>query len=142
MASFRALHRELKQQLPDAQVIKLKDSIKVIYPEVALFDFNKDEIKPSALASLQKFAKVLKRENQVYFVINGYTDNVGTNEINNSLSLRRANNAKTFFKSYGIDDARMTVNGRGSSNPIMDNTTDAGRQANRRVEFILYKTCK
>lgn len=142
MASLRALHRELKQQLPDAEVIKMKDSIKVIYPEVALFDFDKDEIKPTALPSLKKFAKVLNRENQVYFIINGYTDNVGTSEVNNSLSLRRATNAKAFFKTYGIDDARMVVNGMGSSNPIMGNATDAGRQANRRVEFILYKRCK
>ena len=136
------LYKELKHELPDAKVIKLRDSIKVIYPEVALFDFNKDEIKPNALSSFQRFAKVLNKENQVYFMINGYTDNVGTDEINNSLSLRRANNAKALFKKDGIEDARMVVNGYGSANPLVSNSTDEGKQENRRVEFVLYKRCK
>ena len=137
-----SLRKELKRELPDAKIVMLKDSLKVIYPELALFDVNKDEIKPSAFVSIQAFAKVLKKENQVYFIINGHTDNVGSDELNNSLSLRRATHSKALFVKDGIDDARMAVNGYGSSQPVAGNSTDEGKQANRRVEFVLYKRCK
>jgi len=140
--AYTSLHKELKKELPDAKVVKMKDSVKVIYTEVYMFDFGKDEIKLSALASFQRFAAVLKRENQVYCIINGYTDNVGPDDVNNSLSLRRANNSKALLVSNGVDAPRLTANGMGSSNPIMSNTTDEGRASNRRVEFVLYKNCK
>ncbi len=121
-------------------VMRLKgDTLRVIYPELTMFDFGKDEIKPAAKVSLQQLSVLLKDYNRINFVINGYTDNVGGADVNQALSERRAQNAKTLFEANGVNAGRMQTNGRGASNPIMSNDTEDGRQANRRVELLLYE---
>ena len=121
-------------------VMRLKaDTLRVIYPELTMFDFGKDEIKPAAKVSLQQLSTLLKDYDRISFVINGYTDNVGGADVNQSLSERRAQNAKSLFQANGVNADRMQTNGRGADNPIMSNTTEDGRQANRRVELLLYE---
>ncbi|MCW3124196.1 MAG: outer membrane protein/peptidoglycan-associated protein [Flavipsychrobacter sp.] len=114
------------------------DSVRVVYPEVTIFDFNKDEVKPEAKMSIQRLSTLLNKYDRVNFVINGYTDNVGTEDVNLSLSQKRADNTKAVFQADGVSPARMQTNGLGASKPVMSNSTDAGRQANRRVEFLMY----
>lgn len=133
------LFKELKKKLPDAKVMKMGDTVKVIYPELAMFDFGKDQIKSGALPSFKSFADVLKNYDRINFTINGYTDNVGGADANISLSQRRAESTRSLMISNGIANGRMTTNGMGERNPVMDNTSADGRQANRRVEFILYE---
>ena len=133
------LYKELKKGVGEAKVRRDGDTVRVIYPELSMFDFNKDQIKAEAMPSFQRFAGILKNYDRVNFLINGYTDNVGTDAVNLSLSERRAENTKTLMQTDGIISSRMTTNGMGSANPIMTNTTDDGRQANRRVEFLLYE---
>jgi len=124
----------------NAVVMRLTgDTLRVIYPELTMFDFGKDEIKPAAEASLKQLSTILKDYNRINFVINGYTDSVGGADVNQSLSERRAQNAKLLFQADGVNADRMQTNGRGADNPIMSNTTEAGRQANRRVELLLYE---
>ena len=121
-------------------VMHLKgDTLRVIYPELTMFDFGKDEIKPAAKVSLQQLSVLLKDYDRVNFVINGYTDNVGGAGANQALSERRAQSAKTLFETNGINAGRMQTNGRGENMPIRSNTTEEGRQANRRVELLLYE---
>jgi outer membrane protein OmpA-like peptidoglycan-associated protein len=105
---------------------------------VTTFDFNKDEVKPDAKMSLQRFSVLLKKYDRMNFIINGYTDNVGTADFNQSLSQRRADNTKAVIQANGIDAARIQTNGMGPNNPVKPNTTDEGRAANRRVEFMVY----
>lgn len=138
------VYKELKRGLKDAEVTMKGDTVKVIYPEIAMFDFGKDQIKADALPSFRSFASVLKDYRRVYFYINGYTDNVGGGDMNLALSQRRSENTKTLMENNGIANARMTTNGMGEAYPVMTNTTAEGRQANRRVEFVLYenKTAK
>ncbi len=136
---MHTLHRELKRDLKDAEVYKKGDTVRVVYPELAMFDFGKDDIKKQALPSFQKFANILRDYCLVHAVINGYTDNVGTDDVNISLSKRRAENAKTLLETDGVGNTRMTTNGMGATNPVMTNATNEGRQANRRVEFVLYE---
>lgn len=133
------LYRDLKKELRDAQVMKMGDTVKVIYPELAMFDFGKDQIKAGAMPAFGRFASILKDYNRINFVINGYTDNVGGDDVNLSLSKRRADNTKALMQSNGIMEMRMMTNGMGATNFMMDNATADGRQANRRVEFILYE---
>ena len=133
-------YKELKKEMPDGKVKRKADTVRVIYPELAMFDFGKDQVKAEAMPSLKSFATVLKKYDRVYFHINGYTDNVGPSDVNVSLSQRRAENAKTLMEGNGVGAMRMTTNGKGEADPIMTNTTDEGRQANRRVEFVLYDT--
>ena len=133
------LYKDLRKELGDAEVKRRGDTVRIIYPELAMFDFGKSVIKPEALPAFGRFSAVLKNYDRIYFYINGYTDNVGTDDVNLSLSRDRAMSAKTLLEGNGINGGRMMTNGMGSSNPIMSNTTPDGRQANRRVEFVLYE---
>jgi OOP family OmpA-OmpF porin len=96
-------------------------------------------LKPPAsdsLAILNQAVDTLNRYPQVKIEIDGYTDSKGTDKYNQSLSERRANIVDQYLTSHGIDASRITaVQGFGESNPVDTNTTDAGRQRNRRVEF-------
>jgi outer membrane protein OmpA-like peptidoglycan-associated protein len=136
---MKKLYKEVRKDQTNAHVSWKGDSIRVVYPEVAMFDFGKDQIKQDAYPAFKRYADIMNRYTWVSFVINGYTDNVGTDDVNKSLSERRAMSAKDLLQSDGISTSRMSTNGFGSGNPIMDNATEAGRQANRRVEFLLYK---
>lgn len=140
MAFMDKLYHSLKDQLPEAEVKRMGDTVKVIYPEIAMFDFNKDIIKQEARPSFQRFATVIKDFPQVDFIINGYTDNVGPDDVNADLSKRRAESGKNILMENGVDGSRMATNGMGASNPVAANTTDQGRAANRRVEFVIFLT--
>ena len=67
--------------------------------------------------------------------ISGHTDNTGSDEINNKLSLERANAVKDYLLKGGIDTVRIRTKGYGKSKPKADNATEEGRQINRRVEI-------
>jgi len=112
----------------------------VIYPELVMFDFGKYEIKQGALPSFTRFANVLNKYGRIHFLINGYTDNIGSDEVNLELSGNRAASAEQLMRNNGISADRMSTKGRGASNPLKPNATTEGRQANRRVEFLLYDT--
>jgi outer membrane protein OmpA-like peptidoglycan-associated protein len=136
---LKKFYKEAKKDRGMAEVKRKADTVRVVYPELSMFDFGKDEIKPDAQSSLKRFAELLGRYDRIDFVINGYTDNVGANDVNQSLSQSRAENAKKLFESNGVNGNRMQTNGRGADNPIEPNTTEEGRQANRRVEMLLYE---
>ncbi len=138
-AYVKKFHKDLKGEITGAKIKWKKDTVRVIYPELAMFDFGKDVIKSDAKPSLQRFASVLSRYDRIDAKINGYTDNVGTDEVNNSLSERRAENAKELFSSNGVTASRITTAGMGKAAPIESNDTEEGRQANRRVEVLLYE---
>jgi len=64
----------------------------------------------------------------------GYTDNTGSDKVNNPLSEKRAEAAKAYLVSKGIADSRIATEGHGSADPVADNKTAAGKAKNRRVE--------
>ena len=86
---------------------------------------------------MKRFAGALIRYNKTDILINGYTDNTGTEELNNTLSKSRAQNAKNLLVQDGVDSVRMLTWGLGAKNPIADNTSAQGKSRNRRVEFII-----
>ena len=139
-SKMQSLYKSLKAELPQAQVTMAGDTVKVIYPEIAMFDFGKDQLKAEARPSFVKFARVIKAYPELNFIINGHTDNVGTDDVNMDLSLRRAETGKNILVENGVQAARMSTNGKGAERPIMSNDTDQGRASNRRVEFLLYLT--
>jgi outer membrane protein OmpA-like peptidoglycan-associated protein len=67
----------------------------------------------------------------------GYTDNTGSAEYNQSLSVRRAEAVKAAITANGVSASRLTTQGKGEGDPIADNTTEAGRSQNRRVEIVI-----
>ncbi len=136
---FKTLRSELD---PAVTILHVADTINVIYPELAMFDFGKDEIKAETKPNFIRFANVLKQYPDIRILINGYTDNVGADEINTDLSRRRAVRAYNLLSDNGVDATRMNTAGFGSRNAIQTNATEAGRAANRRVEFMLYRPRK
>jgi OmpA-OmpF porin, OOP family len=86
---------------------------------------------------LNEVAKILQANPDMIIAIDGHTDNVGSDEMNQTLSDNRAITVKNYFISKGIAESRITSAGHGETMPVADNKTAAGRQANRRVEMKL-----
>ncbi len=102
-----------------------------------LFDVNSDKIKPESYGTLKEIAKVLSENADVKVRIIGHTDSDGSDESNLDLSKRRSASVKNSLSSeFGIDAARMETDGKGESEPSVDNNTPEGKANNRRVEFI------
>jgi len=97
------------------------------------FSSNSAKLAAAATASLNKIVKVMKENPELKIKIEGNTDNVEKNADN--LSEGRANAVKTYLVSKGISSDRIEVEGVGSTMPIGDNNTTAGRNKNRRVEI-------
>ena len=102
-----------------------------------LFDTDSDKLKQESGAVLKQIASALQKNPNLKLEIDGYTDSVGDAAHNTDLSKRRAQAVSVVLASqFGIDSARLTVNGFGPANPIASNDTATGRAANRRVEFL------
>lgn len=99
------------------------------------FRFNSLELDPVSFPTLDKIAEVLKAKPAMKIVIGGHTDNIGSVDVNNKLSLQRANAVKSYLVSKGAPAASITTVGYGPSKPIVSNDTPEGRAKNRRVEF-------
>jgi outer membrane protein OmpA-like peptidoglycan-associated protein len=67
----------------------------------------------------------------------GHTDNTGSDATNDPLSMQRAASARDYLTARGVDPQRVMINGRGEREPVADNSTEAGRARNRRVEIYL-----
>jgi outer membrane protein OmpA-like peptidoglycan-associated protein len=116
----------------------LKDK-KYTFSAGVLFDSGKAELRPEAGAELDSLIIFLQKFPKVHLGISGHTDDVGTDEYNLDLSERRAKSVQSFLESKGIPMERLRSRGFGESRPVADNTTEAGRQGNRRVECIVLK---
>ena len=133
------------EAVKNAQVEAIKDAnglqaVKVTFDSGILFATNKSDLNAAAKTSLQKFANdVLKANPDIDVAIVGHTDNTGTDAINNPLSEKRAQSVEAYLKQCGASASQIkSVGGAGSTQPVADNSTAAGRQQNRRVEVFLY----
>ncbi len=108
---------------------------KVSFGSDQLFDFDKATLKATAVTALDDLVAKLKSATVLNSVrILGYTDGVGGNAYNEKLSLRRAETVRNYLTEHGVPADKITVQGKGKSDPIADNKTEAGRAKNRRVE--------
>lgn len=108
----------------------------MVFDEVALFDFDKAELKPAGQDKIKAYHEKAKAElsRADKIRISGHTDNTGAADYNMKLSQRRAEAVRDYLKSIGIDANKMEVIGEGMSRPIADNRTKEGQAKNRRVE--------
>jgi len=102
-----------------------------------LFATGKAEIKSGATVNLDRLTAFLNEYPKRTAAIEGYTDSMGSEEMNQSLSERRANAVKNYLVGQGVGSARLTASGRGETSPVADNESAAGRQQNRRVEVVI-----
>lgn len=130
--------KDIENALPGAEVERVGEGIKITLSEnMVNFAFNSAELTSSAKTNLDKLATVLINNPDTNINIYGHTDNKGTAQVNQKISENRANSVKNYLISKGIASSRMITMGRGFSEPIASNDTDAGRAQNRRVEFAI-----
>lgn len=101
------------------------------------FDTGKSALKTGARNALTKIAEQLRANADVRIAIEGHTDSVGSDELNQALSEKRAATVRDFLVGRGIPADRITMSGLGEKAPVATNDTAAGRQQNRRVELVI-----
>ena len=104
-------------------------------PDTVNFAFNSAVLDAEAQAVLRKQAHFIRQFPEVRWKVYGHTDLVGSNAYNQRLGLRRAQAVVAYLASQGVNPQRMVATGFGETRPIADNSTDAGRAQNRRVEI-------
>ena len=120
------------------QVTQTADNqLKLDIPSDISFDLNRADIKPNFEPVLDKFATTLQQNPGTDVNIIGYTDNTGSDAINNPLSVNRAASTRNYLVSRGISSNRIHIDGKGSTDPIASNSTENGRAENRRVEIYV-----
>ena len=130
--------KELSQNINGATVERVGEGIQVTFASGLLFAFDSDQILPAAGTNLRELAASLQKYPDSQLLIVGHTDNVGDDSYNQRLSERRSNSAATYLSGQGVVRTRLAASGKGESEPVSTNDTDAGRQQNRRVEVAIY----
>lgn len=119
-------------------VVQTQDNqLKLNVPGDLSFDTGRADIKPNMRPILDQFANGLSSQPNTEVRIIGHTDSTGGDELNNRLSLDRAQATKNYLVSRGVNPNQVMVAGRGEHEPVAENTSDAGRARNRRVEIFL-----
>lgn len=113
------------------------DAIKLVMGDAVLFPLNGYTLSAAAQAALSRVAYNLQQFPNTDVTVIGYTDNTGTEELNQRLSLERAESVVTYLENHGIAASRLKAVGDGWNNPIASNATAAGRAQNRRVEIYI-----
>lgn len=103
------------------------------------FENNSSTIKTISFSDLDDVVNLLIQYPEYNVSIGGHTDSVGNENYNKNLSERRAKACLEYLAKKGIDRGRITATGHGETQPIAENSTSAGKEVNRRVEFILFK---
>jgi outer membrane protein OmpA-like peptidoglycan-associated protein len=135
--------KKLEDELgPTAKVERVGEGIKVTFDSKLLFDFGKTDLKDENKASLKKFAQTLNESADTDLLIVGHTDNVGSDIFNQNLSLKRASMVTAYLKTLGIQTKRLKSTGKGESQPIVSNGSEADRAQNRRVEIAIFANDK
>jgi outer membrane protein OmpA-like peptidoglycan-associated protein len=112
-------------------------AIKVTFDSGILFTTGKSDLNASSKSALLKFAASLKETPETDITIYGHTDNKGSRDLNLKLSNDRAASVSSFLTANGITKDRMTTEGKAYDEPVADNSTEAGRTQNRRVEIYI-----
>lgn len=129
---------DLQDKLPNARVERVGEGIHITFDSGILFDVNSSTLRPASQQNLNDLVASLEEYEGTDVLVVGHTDSTGADEYNQSLSERRADAARTFLTGAGLDPDRVTAVGRGESEPIASNDTEAGRQENRRVEIAIF----
>lgn len=136
---------KIKEEIPGAEVTRVGEGINVTFNENnpdgskagVYFSTNMSDINPNSKLALDKLVKVFNAYPETNILIEGHTDNAGSHEYNESLSQKRALAVGSYLKAENIAANRLTIKWYGETQPKADNSTDAGKAENRRVEFAI-----
>lgn len=131
--------KEELEKINNAQVESINDgqALKVTFESGILFSTGSSTLNTTSQSALTSFATSLKNHPDTDIQIFGHTDSTGSDAVNNPLSENRAKAVYNFLQSKGVNGARMVSQGFGSTQPIADNSTAAGKAQNRRVEIYI-----
>ncbi|MFT4154688.1 OmpA family protein [Parafilimonas sp.] len=129
--------KEIKQKIPDAQVERVGEGINVTFNSALLFKINSSALSDSAMAGLDKVAEVFVKYPETNILVEGHTDDTGTDAFNMQLSEKRAESVTSYLESKGVAAGRFTVKWYGETQPKYPNTSEANRILNRRVELAI-----
>jgi outer membrane protein OmpA-like peptidoglycan-associated protein len=121
---------EIQRDLEGARVERVPSGI--------LFDVDKSAVRPEGRANLTDLARILNKYEDTDILIEGHTDSTGPEDYNMDLSIRRGQSVSSFMATQDVMPTRFTVVGYGETQPVADNETAEGRQANRRVEIAIF----
>ncbi len=120
------------------QAAPVIESRKIAINQVIHFDFNKSTIKSDSFGILNEVAAVINGNGKIDKIsVEGHTDAIGSDAYNQRLSNARANAVKNYLISKGVSASKLSAVGFGESKPVADNSTERGRAANRRTEFVV-----
>ena len=129
---------ELDEELEGAEVERVGEGIKITFDSGILFDFDSAKLSPTAKDNVSELAETLKKYEDTNILIEGHTDNVGSDSYNKQLSEERANSVSDYLVSLGVKNPRINEVGYGENQPVATNETERGRQLNRRVEIAIF----
>ena len=125
------------------QITEQQDgSLKVNIPNAISFDTNSYAIKPGFAPVLDQVTQTLVQHPELIAQVVGHTDSTGQPAYNQTLSQNRAQSVASYLAGHGVAGQRLSASGMGQTQPIADNSTEAGRAQNRRVEIYLRATAQ
>src|SRR6202140_338954 len=132
-----AMRIRLSEQLNS--ILQTRDSARglIVSMSDVLFDTGKYSLKPGAREKLAKVAGILLAYPSLNIEVGGYTDNVGSDDMNQTLSENRAGSVRDFLIQEGVVTASVSARGFGNASPVATNENSSGRQQNRRVELLV-----
>ncbi len=134
-----------KVQIPDVARLKELKVLVKFQPATAytldnvLFETGKANLKNTSFKAIDELAAAMTAKTTMEIEIAGHTDNVGDKDANLKLSQERAEAVRVYLIKKGIDASRITAKGYGDTKPVADNSTEAGKQQNRRTEVKIIK---
>lgn len=128
---------ELDADLEGTTVERVGEGIKITFDSGILFAVNSSQLSDKSKANLEELATTLNKYPDTDILIEGHTDNSGSDELNQKLSEKRATSVAAYLIALTVSTERVTTSGYGELQPISDNTTVKGREKNRRVEIAI-----
>jgi outer membrane protein OmpA-like peptidoglycan-associated protein len=131
------MREKLKDQLN--QVLQTRETARglIVNMSDVLFDTGQYTLKPGAREKLAKVSGILLAYPNLQLQVEGYTDNVGSDQFNEKLSQQRADAVRDYLASQGVTQTNISAAGYGESDPVADNSTASGRAENRRVQLVV-----
>ena len=128
---------EIKNDIPDAKVLRVGEGIVIEFNNQILFGFDQSELSAAAKTNLDKLVVILNKYPDTDIEVQGHTDNTGNTAYNQELSIRRASSVSSFLTRNNINSSRLNIKGFGETIPKYDNASTDGQSQNRRVEFLV-----
>lgn len=128
---------EIQRDLQGAEVQRIGEGIKITFDSGILFDIDKSQLRPLSQTNLVKLGVILNKYPDTNILIEGHTDNTGSDDHNLSLSKDRAQSVVSYLAANEVQSARFSITGYGEAQPIVTNDTEDGRQKNRRVDIAI-----